>query len=501
MASLAVARVSNDADKPIGRAEQLVTDPLIEILQLHRALRLELQGLVEELFGAGHDAGRLGALVGRFARFELIFRSHSGAEDEVLFPALKLREARDGVSVKRPEDDPSGEDAQHAKELRLLRAAKAALAAFHAAAEAEEDEAAAKAAGDAAKDTLVELKELLCDHMLEEEEDQLPRLRRAFSRAELLQLTGAIMGSRGVEETVATYRRLRPLSLALFFVAPTRVSRLRLEIVVPNLEPPQARHMLATMTAVAPRFRQFLARLSAARQSGGAVTDESLRDDEERSRSASISTVATDESAGAAAAAAHVGGASAKKRRRTEKPRSPAAAAKPPGEAPTYHCPYCDARHPGRGLGIDAFHCMRCATCVPCPKGRPCSRSPRFVHVCGDGVSPYEAAAVDDTGNQVSGASADVACACAICAKDVFANLELLDTLPCGHVAHSRCLAAVSGPEGKTRKRPVCAICPPPGDGAKSARKAPRPGTGPKAGAAPPSPLDVLLCAINKVSD
>ena len=478
MASLAVARVSNDADEPIGRAEQLVTDPLIEILQLHRALRLELQGLVEELFGAGYDAGRLGALVGRFARFELIFRSHSGAEDEVLFPALKLREARDGVLVKRPEDDPSGEDAQHAKELRLLRAAKAALAAFHAAAEAEEDEAAAKAAGDAAKDALVELKELLCDHMLEEEEDQLPRLRRAFSRAELLQLTGAIMGSRGVEETVAT-----------------------LEIVVPNLEPPQARHMLATMTAVAPRFRQFLARLSAAQQSGGAVTDESLRDDEERSRSASISTVATDESAGPAAAAAHVGGASAKKRRRTEKPRSPAAAAaaKPAGEAPTYHCPYCDARHPGRGLGIDAFHCMRCATCVPCPKGRPCSRSPRFVHVCGDGVSPYEAAAVDDTGNQVSGASADVACACAICAKDVFANLELLDTLPCGHVAHSRCLAAASGPGGK--KRPVCAICPPPGDGAKSARKAPRPGAGPKAGAAPPSPLDLLLCAINKVSD
>ena len=161
--------------------------------------------------------------------------------------------------------------------------------------------------------------------MLEEEENQLPRLRKAFSRAELLQLTGAIMGSRGAEETVAT-----------------------LEIVVPNMEPPQARHMLATMSAVAQgtNFRQWLAKL------GGAAN----RDDDSSSGS---------------------DGAEARPRKRQRGAACPVV-------AESYHCPYCDARHPGKGLGVDAFHCMRCRACVPAPRGRPCSREPPFVHVCGD---------------------------------------------------------------------------------------------------------------------
>ena len=435
----ALAHVSNDSAEAVGRAAQLVSDPLIEILQLHRALRCELSSLVDEVCDGPGDEAALAACAARYARFARIFVSHGAAEDELLFPALRLREARDrcggrdAAAANAVSDD---DDGAHALERRRLDDARAALDAAREAAGAGGAAAAGTLA--AARQALGKLKETLCDHMLEEEENQLPRLRKAFSRAELLQLTGAIMGSRGAEETVAT-----------------------LEIVVPNLEPPQARHMLATMSAVAQgtNFRQWLAKL------GGAEK----RDDDSSSGS---------------------DGAEARPRKRAR-----GAAAACPVVAESYHCPYCDARHPGKGLGVDAFHCMRCRACVPAPRGRPCSREPPFVHVCGDGAMPYEAAP-DPAHRQPE---ADVACACAVCGGDVFAHLELLDAFPCGHVAHRKCLAAPGPP-------PACRLCPP-APAPAPAKKAPRGKTPRKKKAPEPpkppaaSPLDLLLSAMTKVED
>jgi hypothetical protein len=107
-------------------------------------------------------------------------------------------------------------------------------------------------------------------------------------------------------------------------------------------------------------------------------------------------------------------------------------------EGPAYHCPYCDTCKPGQGLGIDAFHCFRCHQCIRAPKGRACSRDPPFVHVCPADANPapYEVSPKvvgDEPARKVSEA-------CARCGRCVFASLELLDALPCGHVVHARCL-------------------------------------------------------------
>ena len=192
----------------------------------------------------------------------------------------------------------------------------------------------------------------MADHMLEEEEEMLPRLRRAFAHDELLQLTGAVLGRRGADDTVAT-----------------------LEVVVPNLEPLQARHVLATMSAVGGgKFRAWLASL------------------------ASVSGAQKGGSARGACSGGNCAYCVAKrpppppkkrgkrKRKKKDEENSSISSNEDTGEVkiegPAYHCPYCDTCKPGQGLGIDAFHCFRCHQCIRAPKGRACSRDPPFVHVC-----------------------------------------------------------------------------------------------------------------------
>mmetsp|Transcript_7936 Transcript_7936/g.23642 ORF Transcript_7936/g.23642 Transcript_7936/m.23642 type:complete len:430 (-) Transcript_7936:24-1313(-) len=360
------------------REQQLVTDPLIEILAIHRAMRLEMQSIFDSLEEAGADAVKVPKALQRLERYAAVFRSHAAAEDDLLLPALALREAQLGVRA----DEDSGE---HDDENAKLEAALAAVAAAAAACEASEPGAAAAVARAVA--VLGDFKEFVANHMLGEEETVLPRLRRAFDRTELLRLTGGVMGRRTAGDVVST-----------------------LEIVVPNLEPQQARHVLATMSAVADRskFRDWLQTLAKGPEEGGAC--QFCPRPAKRARGA----------------------------RRC------------PPAGPTYHCPYCNECRPGRGLGIDAFHCMRCNTCIPSPNGRASSREPRFLHVCGDAPQPYE---VPETGEAPALKAIVSRAACACCGRDVFEALELLDALPCGHVTHARCLAHAKG-------TPVCRLCP-----------------------------------------
>ena len=191
-------------------------------------------------------------------------------------------------------------------------------------------------------------REFMADHMLEEEEEMLPRLRRAFAHDELLQLTGAVLGRRGADDTVAT-----------------------LEVVVPNLEPLQARHVLATMSAVGggkvPSLvglisfceRRAEGRLSARRLLRVAIVPTASRNDRRPPRRS---------------------GGKGKRKKKDDDGDSTISSNEDTGEVkiegPAYHCPYCDTCKPGQGLGIDAFHCFRCHQCIRAPKGRACSPGP-----------------------------------------------------------------------------------------------------------------------------
>ena len=203
------------------RHEQLVSDPLIEILSIHRAMRLEMQAVCDAVHGAKNDTKQLSDAARRFERYAVVFRAHSSAEDDLLLPALELREAQTRGIETTPENDGA-----HDVETQKLEAAEQAFTKLLA---AKPNSADFKRKLASLKLELDGFREFMADHMLEEEEEMLPRLRRAFAHDELLQLTGAVLGRRGADDTVAT-----------------------LEVVVPNLEPLQARHVLATMSAIGP---------------------------------------------------------------------------------------------------------------------------------------------------------------------------------------------------------------------------------------------------------
>ena len=385
------------------RHEQLVSDPLIEILSIHRAMRLEMQAVCDAVHGAKNDTKQLSDAARRFERYAVVFRAHSSAEDDLLLPALELREAQTRGIETTPEHD-----AAHDVETQKLEAAEQAFTKLLA---AKPNSADFKRKLASLKLELDGFREFMADHMLEEEEEMLPRLRRAFAHDELLQLTGAVLGRRGADDTVAT-----------------------LEVVVPNLEPLQARHVLATMSAVGGgKFRAWLASLASV---SGAQKGGSARG-------------ACSSSGGPCAYCVAKRPPPPPKKRGKRKRRkkdddgdSTISSNDETGdvkiEGPSYHCPYCDACKPGQGLGIDAFHCMKCHQCIRAPKGRACSRDPPFVHVCPADANPapYEVSPKtvgDEPARKVSEA-------CARCGRCVFASLELLDALPCGHVVHARCL-------------------------------------------------------------
>ena len=255
-------------------------------------MRLELQAICDALTAAKAD-DELSAAATRLERYATVFRAHAKAEDELLLPALALREAQLGRVAE--EDDAGSHDGDaHDDETRKLentlfdgragnrplgrgvregggsrhrhgarsvrggriaapprgaerpRGADCSTAAGAGRGESEaartprrfgsRRSAVARAVvappgarrerTEAAAATLDDFREFMANHMLEEEESVLPRLRRVFSRDELLQLTGAVLGRRRADDTVST-----------------------LEIVVPNLEPAQARHVLAAARA------------------------------------------------------------------------------------------------------------------------------------------------------------------------------------------------------------------------------------------------------------
>lgn len=402
------------------RNEQLVSDPLIEILSIHRAMRLEMQAVCDAVRGAKHDGKRLEATARRFERYAVVFRAHSSAEDDLLLPALDLREAQRKASIGSAQEEPESSDGAHDLETQKLEAAEQAFVNLLASKAGSADFKRKLAA---AKKELNGFREFMADHMLEEEEDMLPRLRRAFSHDELLQLTGAVLGRRGADDTVAT-----------------------LEVVVPNLEPLQARHVLATMSAVGGgKFRAWLGSLAAVSgsrkggsargadpcTSGGPCTYCQAKKPpppppQKKKRGRGKKRKAKDDSVSD-------GGSTISSHDDTGEVQI---------SGPSYHCPYCDTCKPGRGLGIDAFHCMKCNQCIRAPKGRACSRDPPFVHVCPADANPapYEVSprsVGDEPPHKVTEG-------CARCGRCVFASLELLDALPCGCVVHARCLPGAS---------------------------------------------------------
>ena len=67
----------------------------IEILSIHRAMRLEMQAVCDAVHGAKNDAKQLSDAARRFERYAVVFRAHGSAEDDLLLPALELRGSPD----------------------------------------------------------------------------------------------------------------------------------------------------------------------------------------------------------------------------------------------------------------------------------------------------------------------------------------------------------------------------------------------------------------------
>ncbi|KAJ1437911.1 Zinc finger, RING-type [Sesbania bispinosa] len=92
-------------------------------------------------------------------------------------------------------------------------------------------------------------------------------------------------------------------------------------------------------------------------------------------------------------------------------------------ERNVYHCPFCNLCRVGRGLGIDYFHCMKCNCCLGIKSAS---------HKC------------LEKGLEMN---------CPICCDDLFTSSAPVRALPCGHYMHSACFQAY------TCSHYTCPIC------------------------------------------
>eukprot|EP00898_Chlorokybus_atmophyticus_P006604 jgi/Chlat1/6945/Chrsp52S06613 len=90
-----------------------------------------------------------------------------------------------------------------------------------------------------------------------------------------------------------------------------------------------------------------------------------------------------------------------------------------------YHCPFCNLCRVGKGLGVDAFHCMSCNACM--------SLSLRN-HQC------RERSLESD---------------CPICHDYLFTSKQPVKALRCGHFMHSTCFQA----RAYTKEHYTCPVC------------------------------------------
>ena len=85
-------------------------------------MRLEMQAVCDAVHGAKNDAKQLSDAARRFERYAVVFRAHSSAEDDLLLPALELREAQTRGIETTPENDGA-----HDVETQKLEAAEQAF--------------------------------------------------------------------------------------------------------------------------------------------------------------------------------------------------------------------------------------------------------------------------------------------------------------------------------------------------------------------------------------
>lgn len=221
--------LKNEIHQVRKRNEIVASSPLVEITLLHRAMRLELEAmcalaerLEAEARRSGGDVGtdvELEGLERRYRDFDVVFSSHSSAEDDFIFPTLATRGSTSSFTTTAAQE--------HQEEVELMRMVEEA---FRLARRREPNSL------ELLRSRLRVLKERLSEHMLKEEEAIFPLLA-SFSSDELSHLVGLVLGSRPSEVLEATIR-----------------------MEVTHLEADHARHVLSTMCGVAAKtsFRDWL---------------------------------------------------------------------------------------------------------------------------------------------------------------------------------------------------------------------------------------------------
>lgn len=351
-------------------------------------MRLEL----ESMCSLAESSGDLQELTRRFRDFDVVFSSHSAAEDDFIFPALATRGAL--LNTARAAQE-------HQEEVLLFRAVEDALR-----------------EGKNPSSRLRFLKEKLSKHMLEEEDAIFPALS-LFSDDELGRLVGLVMGSRPAEVLEAT---------------------IRLEVA--HLEAENARHVLSTMCQVAKNtaFKDWLeckfrngfqpraelndkcvvagqcpyyahAAKVVAPCCGQLVCCRRCHDRQEVCPVAmdarAVVTMRCDHCALDQPLAQTCVGCGA----RVAAYFCDVCKLLDSTRVPTFHCPYCNICRRGHGLGVDYHHCMSCNMCI--------ALDHLFTHPC-------------DRQDQTHRT-------CAVCSADVFKSFDHVTLLPCGHPKHANC--------------------------------------------------------------
>ena len=226
------------------RRKQLFGDcALIEIIHLHDCLRGALKALdqdVKELARSRHGVSDIDGMsdlerrvTGRFKVIWSVFRAHSSAEDEFIWPALQSKtqgringshkyksgEAWDPSSAtesKMIEKEEYEED--HADEERMFSEMDRLLSEFreHLIEEGQKGELSAVTAMDGMKRAISDHTEALSQHLMvhleKEETECMPLVKKHLSKSEIRDLVGQIMGKRSAN-TIAQIMTMAVQSL------------------------------------------------------------------------------------------------------------------------------------------------------------------------------------------------------------------------------------------------------------------------------------------------
>ncbi|KAG2599907.1 hypothetical protein PVAP13_5KG488400 [Panicum virgatum] len=445
-----------------------ISRPIDTIFKFHKAIRKDLEYLdVESGKLIDGDESCLRQFIGRFRLLWGLYRAHSNAEDEIVFPALESRETLHNVSHSYTLDHKQEEELFEDISNVLLELSHLYDSRSHAQTEVNDverncsdssnepdwarkyNELATKLQG-----MCKSIRVALTNHVHREELELWPLFDKHFSVEEQDKLVGRIIGSTGAEMFKPGWKDIFRMNQSELEAEVRKVSR------DPTLDPRRKAYLIQNLMT----SRWIAAQQKLPEPNSEECTDgtsipgcvPSYRDEEKQiygcehyKRNCKLVAACCNKLFTCRFCHDKVSDHTMERKATQEMMCMVCLKIQPVGpicqtpscnglsmakyycnickffddERTVYHCPFCNLCRLGKGLGVDFFHCMKCNCCLGMKLAE---------HKC------------REKGLETN---------CPICCDFLFTSSAAVRALPCGHFMHSACFQAY------TCSHYTCPIC------------------------------------------